>query len=94
MYHNSKKWHFEGAVIFYTPNTEKHVGFTTSKKVGNAVKRNRARRRLKALFLELQPNLSSGSYVIVAKDKIHDLDYATLKKGLLWSFGRLNCLEK
>lgn len=81
-------------MIFYTPGSEKQVGFTASKKVGNAVKRNRARRRLKALFLELQKDLSVGSYVFVAKDKIHSLDYESLKNGLLWSFERLKCLEK
>jgi len=72
----------------------KKVGFTASKKVGNSVKRNLARRRLKALFLELCGGLKSGSYVFVAKKKIDDMDYISLKKSLLWSFKRLNCLEK
>ncbi len=73
---------------------KKKVGFTASKKVGNSVKRNLARRRLKALFLELCGGLKSGSYIFVAKTKIDDMDYASLRKSLLWSFKRLNCLEK
>jgi len=94
VYNNSKKWHFEGAVVFYKSGLEKKVGFTASKKVGNSVKRNRARRRLKALFRELGDQLKSGSYVFVAKVKIDSMDYISLKKSLLWSFKRLNCLEK
>lgn len=35
-----------------------HVGFTASKKVGNAVKRNRAKRRLRAAIQHLGPTLS------------------------------------
>ncbi len=81
-------------MVFYKSGLNKKVGFTASKKVGNSVKRNRARRRLKALFLELCDNLKSGSYIFVAKVKIGDMDYKSLEKNLLWSFKRLNCLEK
>jgi len=81
-------------VVFYKSGLNKKVGFTASKKVGNSVKRNLARRRLKALFLELSGGLESGSYIFVAKTKIDDMDYTSLKKSLLWSFKRLNCLEK
>ncbi len=80
-------------MIFYKVGLEKTVGFTASKKVGNAVKRNRSKRRLRALFLELSSDLSDGSYIFVVKDKIHDMNYESLKKGLLWSFKRLKCLK-
>jgi len=53
-----------------------------------------ARRRLKALFLELSGGLKSGSYIFVVKEKINKMDYISLKKGLIWSFKRLECLEK
>jgi ribonuclease P protein component len=45
------------------------VGFTASKKIGNAVARNRAKRRLRALARELLPALARAGwdYVIVAK---------------------------
>lgn len=45
------------------------LGITTSKKIGNAVKRNRVRRIIKAAFLEFLKNeqLDGFSVVIVAK---------------------------
>ncbi len=70
------------------------MGFTASKKVGNSVKRNRARRRLKALFLEFGDSLKSGSYIFVAKDKMDKMDHISLKKGFLWSLKRLDCLKR
>jgi ribonuclease P protein component len=45
------------------------VGFTASRKIGNAVARNRARRRLKAAAGELLPlyGLPGNDYVLVAR---------------------------
>ncbi len=48
---------------------EPRVGFTASRKVGNAVARNRARRRLRAAAREVMPNAARAGhdYVIVAR---------------------------
>jgi ribonuclease P protein component len=45
------------------------VGFTASKKIGNAVARNRAKRRLRALAREILPKLAQPGwdYVLVAR---------------------------
>lgn len=70
-----------GLVLFYYPQeTIKEVGFTATKKIGNAVKRNRSKRRLRALFLKYSPQLQDGSYIFVAKQATPDypsskLDY-------------------
>ena len=49
---------------------EPRMGVTVSKKVGNAVKRNRAKRVISAAFRELAPSIS-GAYdiVLVARSK-------------------------
>ena len=45
------------------------IGFTASKKIGNAVARNRAKRRMRALAREVLPAMaiSGWDYVLVAK---------------------------
>lgn len=45
------------------------VGFTTSRKVGNAVARNRARRRLRALAAQLLPRagVPGHDYVLIGR---------------------------
>ncbi len=61
------------------------VGFTASKKIGNAVARNRAKRRLRALVRDLMPRLGHAGwdYVIVAKPSATiDRDFAALKSDL------------
>lgn len=46
------------------------IGITSSKKIGNAVKRNRARRVIRAAFSQLEPRLSgSWDIVFVARSK-------------------------
>ena len=64
----------EGAVTLETcPSPEAgtaiRVGFTASKKIGNAVARNRAKRRLRAAASQLLPLLGRGGhdYVLVAR---------------------------
>ena len=67
----------EGAVTLETcptPETEAlpgrlRIGFTASKKIGNAVARNRAKRRLRAAAKQVLPLLGRGGhdYVLVAR---------------------------
>ncbi|HUE64819.1 MAG TPA: ribonuclease P protein component [Rhizomicrobium sp.] len=67
----------EGAVTLETTPTPRkaaradalRVGFTASKKIGNAVTRNRAKRRLRAAASQLLPLLGRGGhdYVLVAR---------------------------
>ena len=45
------------------------VGITTSKKIGGAVSRNRARRVIRAAFSQLAPDVKSGYIVFVARKK-------------------------
>lgn len=51
-------------------NQELRVGITTSKKIGNAVLRNRSRRVIREAFRELSPRVKSGyDLVFVARGR-------------------------
>jgi ribonuclease P protein component len=72
------------------------VGFTASKKVGGAVVRNRARRRLRALAREVlvreaQPGYD---YVLIARAETATRDYADLAKDVRFALKRLRLLQK
>lgn len=79
-------------MIFYKAADEKKIGFIASKKVGNSVNRNLAKRRLRAIFIEFCDTLPSGTYVFVAKDNINKANFKELRSSILWSFKRLGCI--
>jgi ribonuclease P protein component len=70
-------------VVMRNPAGELHVGFTASRTVGGAVQRNLVRRRLKACFDELMPQLRPGwDLVVVARQPIIAAEYSTIRSGV------------
>jgi ribonuclease P protein component len=68
------KWAAPGLILQIGPRSDEaptgvRVGFTASRKVGNAVLRNRSRRRLKAAAAEIMPAeaRSDCDYVLIAR---------------------------
>lgn len=49
---------------------------------------------MRAIFYESQENLTSGIYILVAKERMSQMSYEALKKGFVWSVKRLECLVK
>ena len=82
VYKRGKAAHAKSSVLFYLKGKEYKNGFTASKKVGNAVYRNSAKRRLRAIFLELSPQMTTGTYIFVAKEAIRDTSYESLKSDM------------
>jgi ribonuclease P protein component len=59
------------------------VGLSVSKKVGNAVTRNRIKRYIRQTFLELENDLlPNADYVIIARQEAATLDFHESKKSL------------
>ncbi|ABB43802.1 ribonuclease P protein [Sulfurimonas denitrificans DSM 1251] len=70
------------------------MGFTATKKIGNAVKRNRAKRRLRALFFTYSSLLQDGTYIFVAKQTISETSHQKLQNDFEKVLSRLDTLKK
>lgn len=78
-----------GVIVQAAPRPEAEaaplrLGFTASKKVGNAVARNRARRRLKAAAASIMPAVADPDldYVLIARPETVTRPYADLVRDL------------
>lgn len=76
-------------MFFYKLDTQRVVGFTASKKIGNAVKRNFAKRRMRALFIKHIDRFKDGIFVFVAKKEIVEKNFDAIEKEFLTIFKRL-----
>lgn len=70
---------------------EARVGLTASRKVGNAVRRNRAKRRLRAVAEKVIPRHAQGGhdYVMIARQATADRPFEDLIKDLETALRRL-----
>lgn len=66
------------------------VGFAVSKKIGNAVTRNRVKRRLRAAFQRELPLLKSGLYVVTAREAAAQADFKTLWSSMRYLMRKQN----
>ena len=99
-----RKWVAPGLILQVCPLEENdsssdqtvnvRVGFTVSRKVGGAVARNRARRRLRQVAERVMPNQAAGScdYVLIGRrttikrpfeDLVADLETALVQLGAM-----------
>lgn len=81
-------------VLLYTKGRQIKVGFSVGKKVGNAVTRNRTKRRLKECLRPYLSDLKYGNYVIVARAASLTCSFAHLSKQLLYLLNKQELLRK
>ena len=67
------------------------VGFTTTKKIGNAVKRNRVRRRLRVLARLILPEFGTKrcDYVLIGRTATYDKPFEALKNDLMYALKKI-----
>jgi ribonuclease P protein component len=79
-----KRFYGEHFLVQALPNTEIsgifRVGYVATRKTGNAVKRNKAKRRLRSLVYHFQDRLDlSCDYVFVARSSLWSVNFETLQ---------------
>ncbi len=92
-----RKWAAPGLIVQAAPNRDPggeaaiRVGFTTSKKVGSAVERNRARRRLRAAVAEVFPGqaVPGTDYVVIGRRDTLTRPYSLLLQDLRTALKRV-----
>ena len=71
------------------------AGITTSKKIGNAVERNRCRRVIRAAFRELSPQISGGfDFVFVARTRTKLIKSTQVKKVMLQQLKKAGAIKE
>ena len=83
-------------VLFYRKNglTYNRTGFLASKKVGNSVKRNRARRLMKEAYRTFYGELPQGyDFIIIARNTISGRKCADVEKSLKSAFKKTGVLK-
>ena len=68
------------------------VGFTATKKIGNAVCRNRSKRRLRAVVREVlgQYALAHIDYIFIARQSTACCDFQELKQDTIYALKKIN----
>ncbi|MDE2029797.1 MAG: ribonuclease P protein component [Alphaproteobacteria bacterium] len=91
---SGKKWVAPGFILqigaAHDPAPAIRYGLTASRKVGNAVTRNRAKRRLRALAAELLPYATSEhDYVLIARDMTPVLPFDAMRQDMVKGMKRM-----
>lgn len=85
IYNRGKSVGEKYVVLFFRKNNLPYnrTAFLASKKVGNSVKRNRARRLMKESFRALKQNMPTGyDLIFIARNTIIDLKCADVEKSM------------
>jgi ribonuclease P protein component len=104
---SEERWVRDAVVIQILQKSEDQnfsvrAGFTATKKIGGAVVRNRAKRRLRALYQKYQPFIQkqlleqkrSADLVLVARRDTATVDFKRLEEQMVYALRKLKLLPK
>ena len=91
---NKKKISNKYVTVFFgilknKDNKRLNISFVTKKKIGNAVKRNKIKRRLRSIINDEVKKISirfNYSYLVIAKPTMLNKEYTNIKETLFQSF--------
>jgi ribonuclease P protein component len=91
---SGKRWVAPGFILqvgeAHEPSSSIRYGLTASGKIGNAVVRNRARRRLRALASQIMPSAApEHDYVLIARATTPTYVFSNLREDLINGLKRL-----
>ena len=94
---NSKKTSNKYVTIFFGNLTNKNknslnISFVAKKKIGNAVKRNKIKRRLRNIMNDAYKKISINlnySYLVIAKSTMLNSEFKKIKETLFLEFERI-----
>lgn len=93
---SGQRWVSGSVVIEVIENSFDHhrLGVTATKKIGSAVIRNRAKRRLRHIMADIETSYLNAcekryDIVTVARQDTAEVAYETLRKDILWCLKRL-----
>jgi ribonuclease P protein component len=68
------------------------IGYTATKKIGNAVKRSRSKRRLRAVVREVLPYhaLDNVDYIFIARNSTAECDFNDLKQDTIYALKKIS----